>query len=147
MMRLPSFSGSAWAAAAALALLPVLVVAAGDSESPVASPPSVAPLSIVATSDRLDPGRPMFAGSPDLSERPEDRDPAPLLLGVVGRLSADAVALVRTRDGAVRTMVVGTSADGWQLGAVAPDAALFVRGERRVRAELPLAGVEGLPSN
>lgn len=63
---------------------------------------------------------------------------APELVGIVGRLGQDAVAMVRGRDGAVRTLKPGEGVDGWQLGALAMDAAYFTRGTQQAR--VPLAG-------
>jgi hypothetical protein len=83
--------------------------------------------------------RPLFtAGGKDMAEGeatlPAD---APQLIGIVGRIDRDAVALVRSADGATRTLQPGQSADGWQLQALAIDAAFFVRGPQRVRVPLP----------
>lgn len=62
---------------------------------------------------------------------------APALVGVVGRLGADAVALVRTGEGTTRALQIGESVDGWQLASLAIDAAFFTRGAQRVRVPLP----------
>ena len=62
---------------------------------------------------------------------------APALVGVVGRLGADAVALVRTAEGTTRALQIGESVDGWQLASLAIDAAFFTRGAQRVRVPLP----------
>ena len=62
---------------------------------------------------------------------------APALVGIVGRLGQDAVALVRTADGTSRTLRIGESVDGWQLASLAIDAAFFTRGAQRVRVPLP----------
>ncbi|UZK67474.1 hypothetical protein [Sphingomonas sp. M1-B02] len=62
---------------------------------------------------------------------------APELVGIVGRLGADAVALVRTSEGSTRTLAVGESVDGWLLASLAIDAAFFTRGSERIRVALP----------
>lgn len=77
--------------------------------------------------------RPLFAGAA-AEEVPAD---APQLMGIVGRLGDDAVALVRGADGASRTLRIGESVDGWQLVSLAIDAAFFTRGNQRVRVPLP----------
>ncbi|MDJ0278466.1 hypothetical protein QLH51_16845 [Sphingomonas sp. 2R-10] len=66
-------------------------------------------------------------------------DDAPQLLGVVGRLGRDAVALVRGAEG-TRTLSPGDSIDGWQLRSLAIDAAYFTRGSQSAR--VPMAGGE-----
>ncbi len=63
---------------------------------------------------------------------------APQLVGIVGRLGQDAVAMVRTADGATRTLRIGESVDGWALASLAIDAAFFTRGAERVRVPLPI---------
>lgn len=74
------------------------------------------------------------ATSAEAEALPQD---APALVGVAGRLGADAVALVRTADGSTRTLAIGESVDGWQLASLAIDAAFFTRGTQRVRVPLP----------
>lgn len=145
MRRLPARQ-SLWAAAAVIALAPVLFIAVDRTAPSASQSEAVTPLAIVPAAEQTTDGSRLF-GSP--SRLPAERagsDSTPVLLGVIGRIGADAVALVRTRDGAVRTMAVGAVADGWRLGTIAPDAALFTQAERRVRAELPL-GDSALPSN
>ncbi len=80
--------------------------------------------------------RPLFGGAAEPAEAPQD---APALVGIVGRLDQDAVALVRTADGSTRTLKVGESMDGWTLASLAIDAAYFTRGIDRVRVPLPAA--------
>jgi hypothetical protein len=79
--------------------------------------------------------RPLFAGAP-AAELPHD---APALVGIVGRLDQDAVAMVQTSDGATRTLHIGESIDGWRLASLAIDAASFTRGSEQVRVALPTA--------
>jgi hypothetical protein len=74
------------------------------------------------------------AGNDDESEPPAD---APALVGIVGRLGEDAVALVRTAEGTTRALRLGESVDGWTLASLAIDAAFFTRGAQRVRVPLP----------
>jgi hypothetical protein len=62
---------------------------------------------------------------------------APALVGIVGRLGGDAVALVRTSEGATRALRQGDSVDGWTLASLAIDAAFFTRGAQQVRVPLP----------
>lgn len=79
--------------------------------------------------------RPLFAlADPEEAALPGD---APPLVGIVGRLGADAVALVRTAEGRTRTLAIGESVDGWRLESLAIDAAFFTRGSDRVRVPLP----------
>ncbi|MDV3457355.1 hypothetical protein RZN05_10210 [Sphingomonas sp. HF-S4] len=95
---------------------------------PLAAPPAAPALAAVYE-------RPLFgaAGEENTPALPAD---APALVGVVGRLGADAVALVRTGDG-TRALQIGESVDGWQLTSLAIDAAFFTRGAQRVRVPLP----------
>ncbi|WP_218943083.1 hypothetical protein [Sphingomonas sp. R-74633] len=88
--------------------------------------------------------RPMF-GTAEPAEAPSD---APQLVGIVGRLNVDAVALVKGSDGTTRTLRVGESADGWSLASLAIDAAFFTRGGERVRVPLPIepSGAETPPA-
>lgn len=61
---------------------------------------------------------------------------APELIGIVGRLDRDAVAMVRGRDGAMRTLRPGEGIDGWRLRSLAIDAAYFTRGAQSARVAL-----------
>lgn len=88
----------------------------------------------------------VWAGPPPLSaslerslfEAPAAEAPAdaPELVGIVGRLDQDAVAMVRGRDGAMRTLRPGEGVDGWQLRSLAIDAAYFTRGTQSARVAL-----------
>lgn len=80
--------------------------------------------------------RPVFGAAPAAEEAPPPAD-APALVGIVGRLDRDAVALVRTQAGTTRTLKIGESVDGWTLASLALDAAYFTRGAQRVRVPLP----------
>lgn len=77
--------------------------------------------------------RPLFgvAGA----DQPPPAD-APDLVGIVGRLNVDAVAMVRGQDGSVRTLRPGEGVDGWQLRSLATDAAYFTRGAQTARVML-----------
>lgn len=93
--------------------------------APLAAPASPPPL-------RAAFARTLFA-PPAADALPAD---APQLLGVVGRLGRDAVALVRGSDG-TRTLAPGDSIDGWQLRSLAIDAAYFTRGGQSARVPMP----------
>lgn len=98
--------------------------------APLLAPHPVAPVSAAYT-------RTLFggAGAGDASDAtPAD---APQLAGIVGRIGADAVAMVRTADGRTRTLAVGEGVDGWTLESLAIDAAYFTRGGQRARVPLP----------
>lgn len=116
-------------------LLPLLLLqtatrstASSDVPAPLALPP--APLPLAAAYQR-----PVFAAAA-AEEAPEVAD-APALLGVVGRLMHDAVAMVRTAEGTTRTLAPGESVDGWRLESLAADAAYFTRGNQRARVPMP----------
>lgn len=99
-----------------------------DAEPPPLAAPIQPPLAAAYQ-------RPLFA-LPDPQEAALPGD-APPLVGIVGRLGADAVALVRTAEGRTRTLAIGESVDGWRLESLAIDAAFFTRGSDRVRVPLP----------
>lgn len=96
--------------------------APGDTILPVAAPDA-------------EPSRRLFAEplSPAQAAQAED---APQLVGVVGRLPDNAIAMVRSRDGKTATLAPGQSHEGWTLVTLSPDAALFAKGARRVRSFL-----------
>lgn len=100
----------------------------------VAAPPAATPLAAPATPPPLRAAfaRTLFA-PPAADALPPD---APQLLGVVGRLGRDAVALVRGNEG-TRTLSPGDSIDGWQLRSLAIDAAYFTRGGQSARVPMP----------
>jgi hypothetical protein len=97
------------------------------AQSPLGASPEAPPLAAAFT-------RPLFAGNTDAAPSAPD---APALVGVVGRLMHDAVALVRTADGTTRTLAPGESVDGWRLESLAADAAYFTRGNQRARVPMP----------
>lgn len=112
-VRLSARAASVWSAAA---VAPVSPLALGVSAAPVG-------------------WRRLFGAeaAPAAGEGPE-------LIGVVGRLGRDAVALVRTAEGRARSLAPGETVDGWRLETLSPDAALFTRGAERLRVPLPPAG-------
>ena len=61
----------------------------------------------------------------------------PQLVGIVGRLPDDAVALVRQTDGRTKSLRPGEAIDGWTLASLAADAAAFTRGAERLRVAMP----------
>lgn len=100
---------------------------------PAASEPAPPPLTVAAGPPLTAVfARPLFAE--DSAPLPAD---APQLVGIVGRIGSDAVAMVRTADGAGRTLAVGEGVDGWTLESLAIDAAFFTRGGQRLRVPLP----------
>ncbi|MFZ3484715.1 hypothetical protein [Sphingomonas sp. 3-13AW] len=121
---------AALVAAAMPALLlraPVPAAAPAQGEPPLGAPREAPPLAAAFT-------RPVFAASAEATPAVAD---APVLVGVVGRLMHDAVALVRTADGSTRTLGPGESVDGWRLESLAADAAYFTRGNQRARVPMP----------
>lgn len=114
-------------------LLPLWLLAPPNRAAPAdaAAPPLGAPAApppLKATFART-----LFA-APPAAELPAD---APQLIGIVGRLGRDAVALVRGQAG-TRTLAPGEAVDGWQLRSLAIDAAHFTRGGQSVRVTVPL---------
>lgn len=121
---------------AVLMPLALLVPRGANVADPIA--PATAPLAVPTAGPPLAAAyeRPLFAAAAEAEETTLPGD-APALVGIVGRLGADAVALVRTADGTARALQVGESVDGWQLASLAIDAAYFTRGAQRVRVPLP----------
>ena len=103
-------------------------VTATSEPAPISPPPAPPPL-------RAAFARPLFAAPPADAAAPAD---APQLIGIVGRLGRDAVALVRGSEG-TRTLRPGDSVDGWQLRSLAIDAAYFTRGGQTARVAVPLS--------
>lgn len=79
--------------------------------------------------------RRLFLDPLDPARGPQAED-APQLIGIVGRLPDKAVAMVRSSDGKTKVLAPGQSHEGWTLTTLSPDAALFTRGNRRVRSFL-----------
>ncbi|WP_448661329.1 hypothetical protein ACG3SL_11805 [Sphingomonas sp. CJ20] len=118
-------------------LLPLALLVPHGSSAPTTAGRADAPLAapeIPAASAAYE--RPLFGAVAGGEEAALPAD-APHLLGVVGRLGADAVALVRAADGTSRTLRPGDSIDGWLLASLAIDAAYFTRGGNSVRVPLP----------
>jgi hypothetical protein len=119
--------------------MPMLLLRPGAASVPPPVQQTLAPLAAPAMPPLATAfERPLFApaGDPQLADAlPGD---APALIGIVGRLDQDAVALVRAADGSSRTLHIGESVDGWQLASLALDAAFFTRGTDRVRVPLPV---------
>lgn len=99
----------------------------GEAFTP--SRPGVAPQPLSAIH-----GRKLFVGASADAALPPD---APELIGIVGRIGSDAVAIVRGADGGSRTLKVGEAINGWTLASLAIDAAYFTRGTQRLRVPLP----------
>jgi hypothetical protein len=121
-------------------LMPLALLVSHPSTSPVAPiGPPTGPLAVPTPGPPLAAAyeRPLFAAPSEVEDAALPGD-APALVGIVGRLGADAVALVRTADGTTRALQVGESVDGWQLASLAIDAAFFTRGVQRVRVPLPV---------
>ncbi len=119
--------------------MPLALVLPGDrqaeaprrqSTAPIAAPPAPALSSAYE--------RTLFAAPAGLATEGAPQD-APALVGIVGRLDQDAVALVKTAEGSTRTLAVGASVDGWKLESLSIDAGYFTRGAQRVRVPLPTA--------
>jgi hypothetical protein len=118
-------------------LMPLALLTARGAPSTSGPPPSAQPPLAAGTPPPLAAvyERPLFAAS--AGEDVALPGDAPALVGIVGRLGEDAVALVRSTDGATRALQVGESVDGWQLASLAIDAAFFTRGAQRIRVPLP----------
>lgn len=130
--------GIALGAAALIALgMPLVLLWPAREAAPPPPPAKSAPL-VPPTQPPLATAfnRPLFAPAP--AAPVEQTGDAPALVGIVGRLDHDAVALVRGADGASRTLRIGESVDGWKLESLALDAASFTRGNERRRVPLPV---------
>lgn len=124
-------AAGAFAIAVPLALLLPGRAAKAPEQSRQPVPISAAPAPALAAVYE----RTMFGTlAPAENETPTD---APSLIGIVGRLGEDAVALVRTAEGTTRSLRIGDSVDGWNLASLAIDAAFFTRGTERARVPLP----------
>jgi len=121
----------------AVAVLVALAVPPWLLREPVRSDAAPVALATLASPSTPPPLRAAFArtlfAAPATDALPDD---APQLLGVVGRLGRDAVALVRGAEG-TRTLSPGDSIDGWQLRSLAIDAAYFTRGGHSARVPMP----------
>lgn len=97
---------------------------------------TVVPSPVPAIGDRR-----LFLDPLDPANAPQAED-APKLVGIAGRLPDHAVAMVRAADGTTKVLTPGQAHEGWKLESLAPDAALFSKGSRRVRSFLPAAEPE-----
>ncbi len=124
------------AAGAAAMALPLALLMPGTSANAPLRDPTPAPIAATAPPPLAAVyERTLFGAATEAdSAIPAD---APALIGIVGRLGEDAVALVRTAQGSTRALRIGDSADGWRLASLAIDAAFFTRGAERVRVPLP----------
>lgn len=135
MRRLPA--GSAIVAIAALIAVALPVALLWQARAPeVSALPKGVAIAPTAALHGDAGARRLFLDPLDPANAPEAED-APRLIGIVGRLPDKAVAMVRAADGSTKVLAPGQSHDGWTLTSLAPDAALFTRGDRRVRSFLP----------
>ncbi|MBM3928903.1 MAG: hypothetical protein FJ335_10655, partial [Sphingomonadales bacterium] len=109
----------AGAALVALAV-PALLLGIGRDPAPAGEPAPVLLAVRAPAAGRAVYARDLFGGAPAEATPADD---APRLAGIVGRIGADAVAMVRTADGRTRTIAVGEGVDGWTLESLAIDAA------------------------
>ena len=56
----------------------------------------------------------------------------PDMLGLAGRLPDDVEVLIRNEDGGTSTLRIGEAAMGWKLVSVAPNRAVFEKGDQQV---------------
>lgn len=134
MARLRRKEALALAGAVAFAItMPAWLLAPAPRSN--SSPASQPPLATPAASPPLRSAfaRPLFL----IAEPQATPSDAPQLVGVVGRLGKDAVALVRGSDGTSRTLAPGESMEGWRLQSLAIDAAYFIRGGQTARVPMP----------
>lgn len=133
---------NAWIALGAAGLvaaaMPVILLRPGTAREAAVPAPPPTPLA----APELPPlasafERPLFAAAPDAPIGDTQPGDVPDLIGIVGRLDQDAVALVRAVDGSSRTLRIGESVDGWRLESLALDAAFFTRGGQKARVALP----------
>lgn len=124
------------AATVALAMPAVLLLPWG-AETPAQTTMASAPLAAPTLPPLAAAYERALFGGPEAGQDAALPGDAPQLIGVVGRLGGDAVALVRTPEGGTRTLRIGEAVDGWQLASLAIDAAFFTRGTERVRVPLP----------
>lgn len=123
-------------AGAAAVATPLALLLPGRAAKPSAPAPAPLPIAAAAPAPLAAVyARNLFGAVAQTgNDAPAD---APALIGIVGRLGEDAVALVRTADGTTRALKIGDSVDGWNLASLAIDAAFFTRGSERVRVPLP----------
>lgn len=125
------------AASAFAVLTPIVLLVSATREAPTTTGQALSPLVASAPSSLTAAYERQLFAMPEGGAAEALPQDAPALIGVAGRLGADAVALVRSADGTTRTLAIGESVDGWQLASLAIDAAFFTRGAQRVRVPLP----------
>ncbi|WP_156679480.1 hypothetical protein [Sphingomonas profundi] len=141
--RLPAPAAGAIAAGLIVLATPLWLLrdTTERGRAPVAAPSLPPPRAIEpAPAVGEAPARPLFSAAPADPLLPEAGSPpaaGPDLVGIVGRLPDDAVALVRGGNGGTQMVAIGGQVEGWRLAALSPDAALFVRGAERLRVGLP----------
>ena len=123
-------------AAAVMLATPLVVLGTAPEPSAAGIAP---PLAVPAVPPALAAvyARPLFGGGEGAASESQLPADAPDLIGVVGRIGRDAVAMVRAGDGSARTLSIGEGVDGWTLESLAIDAAFFTRGGQRLRVPLP----------
>lgn len=124
-------------AGAAAVAIPLALLLPGKAPKAAAPAPPPAPIAATATPPLAAVYQRQMFGILAAAENDAPAD-APGLIGIVGRLGDDAVALVRTAEGTTRALRIGDSVDGWTLASLAIDAAFFTRGTERVRVALPV---------
>ncbi len=120
-------------------LMPLSVLVPRDVQQQAANAaPEAKPLAVGAAAAPLSAvyERQLF-GTPAANADSALPGDAPALVGIIGRLGTDAIALVRTADGSTRALQIGESVEGWQLASLAIGAAFFTRGAERLRVPLP----------
>lgn len=142
-MRRPP-AGSGWIAGALLVALaaPALLLWRAQPPLPDIPPRGDTVEPVPVTADEGIAQRRLFLDPLDPASAPAAED-APKLIGIAGRLPDNAIAMVRAADGTSKVLSPGQSFEGWRLESLSPDAALFSRGNRRVRSFL--AAVEAEP--
>lgn len=123
--------------------LPALAIAL--TPEPEVEPVAAGPLLSPPPREMPEPfARSLFAaGEPSDPDAAPPTD-APKLVGIIGRIGTDAVAMVRGADDRTRTVAIGDRVDGWRLESLAIDAGLFTRGAEQARVPLP-AGESSAP--
>lgn len=133
------------ALAGAVIVPPLLLALAQPRGEAARRAPAFAPLAVPSPAEvGAVYDRALFAAVAEGDAPPAD---APQLIGVVGRLGADAVALVRAADGTTHSLAPGQGVDGWRLVSLSPDAAYFARGNRRARLAIPNADAPPAPDD
>lgn len=85
------------------------------------------------------PSRLLFAPVAPAADMPASTAP-PELVGIVGRMPNDAVAMIRLSDGETHSVRVGEDVMGWRVAAIAADRVRLVQGGRERIEVLPPTG-------